>query len=125
MLRECARVLRPGGILAGYLIHTPPGLSDAEEELACELGPSSVSGVSSPNTFFAEAGLELETLEDLTEEFRKTCRALGSARDALEVELREAEGDEIYEEERRKEVDMRKGIDGGLLIRSLLVARKA
>ena len=125
MLRECARVLRPGGILAGYLIHTTPGLSDAEEELACELGPSSVSGASSPHALFTEAGLEPVTSEDLTEEFRKTCRALGSARDALEVELREAEGDEIYEEERRKEVDMRKGIDGGLLIRSLLVARKA
>ena len=69
--------------------------------------------------------MEPVTSEDLTEDFRETCLALGSARDALEVELREAEGDESYEEERRKERDMRRGMDDGLLVRSLLVARKA
>ena len=123
MLRECARVLKPSGVLAGYLIHTTPDLSDAEEDLACELGPSSVSGASKPGSLLAEAGFELAVWEDLTEDFRATCRALGEARDALEAELREAEGAAVYEEERRKERDMRKGMDDGLLVRSLLVAR--
>ena len=100
-------------------------MSDAEEELACELGPSSVSGAARPAALFTDAGLEPVTSEDLTEDFRETCLALGSARDALVVELREAEGDESYDEERRKERDMRRGMDDGLLVRSLLVARKA
>lgn len=125
MLRECARVLKSGGLLAGYLIHTTPGLSEAEEDLACELGPSSVSGASSPDALFTKAGLQPVTSEDLTEDFRETCRALGSARDAREVELRRVEGDEAYDEERQKERDMRRGMDDGLLVRSLLVARKA
>ncbi len=123
-MRECHRVLKPGGMVAGYLIHTTPGLSDADETLADELGPSVVSGASDPGALIAEAGLSLTLCEDVTPDFRETCEALSAAREVHEADLRAEEGDEFYEEERQKKRDIRRGIDDGLLIRSLIVAVK-
>lgn len=123
-MRECHRVLKPGGMVAGYLIHTTPGLSDADETRADELGPSLVSGASDPRVLIAEAGLSLTLCEDVTTDFRETSEALGAARGLHEADLRAEEGDEVYEEERQKQRDMRRGIDDGLLMRSLIVAVK-
>jgi hypothetical protein len=50
--------------------------------------------------------------------------ALLQARRTLEVDLREEEGDDFYEEERNKKETMVRGIDEGLLIRSLTIATR-
>jgi len=62
--------------------------------------------------------------EDVTDAFRATCAALVAARRDLEDELRADEGDDFYEEERRKKNAMLQGIDEGILCRSLVVANK-
>ena len=124
MLRECDRVLKPEGRIAGYVIHVPSGMTEAQERRATELGPSEVVAPSSFEALTQAAGLTLLLTEDVTEAFRSTCAALATARKDLENELRAAEGDDFYDEERRKKNAMLQGIDEGILRRSLVVASK-
>ena len=124
MLRECDRVLKPEGRIAGYVIHVPSGMTEAQERRATELGPSEVVAPSSFEALTQTAGLTLLLTEDVTEAFRSTCAALAAARRSLENELRIDEGDDFYEEERRKKNAMLQGIDEGILRRSLVVASK-
>ena len=124
MLRECDRVLKPEGRIAGYVIHVPSGMTEAQERRATELGPSEVVAPSSFEALTQAAGLTLLLTEDVTEAFRSTCAALAAARRNLENELRIDEGDDFYEEERRKKDAMLQGIDEGILRRSLVVASK-
>ena len=124
MLRECNRVLKSGGCIAGYVIHIPTGLTEAQERRAADLGPSDVTASTSPEVLTQAAGLTVVVKEDVTDAFRATCAALVAARRDLEDELRADEGDDFYEEERRKKNAMLKGIDEGILCRSLVVANK-
>ena len=124
MLRECNRVLKPGGRIAGYVIHIPAGVTEAQERQAAELGPSDVAASASPEALTQAAGLTIVVTEDVTDAFRATCAALAAARRDLEDELRADEGDDFYEEERRKKTAMLKGIEEGILRRSLVVANK-
>ncbi len=120
MLRECRRVLKPGGRIAGYVIHPPAGLTPTQERRAAELGPSDVAAPVSP---VALTELAVGT-EDVTAAFRATCAALRAARRDLEEELRGDEGDDFYEEALRTKDAMLCGIDEGVLCRSLIVAKK-
>ncbi len=124
MLRECNRVLKSGGCIAGYVIHIPTGLTDAQERRAADLGPSDVTASTSPEVLTQAAGLTVVVKEDVTDAFRATCAALVAARRDLEDELRADEGDDFYEEERRQKNAMLQGIDEGILCRSLVVANK-
>ena len=124
MWRECRRVLKPGGRIAGYLIHTPPGLTAAQTRRAAELGPPDTPAPASPDALARSAGLDVVLLEEVTDAFRATSVALGTARDELEDELRADEGNDFYEEERRKKHAMLQGIDEGLLRRCLIVATR-
>ena len=124
MLRECNRVLKSGGRIAGYVIHIPAGVTEAQERRAAELGPSDVTAPTSPEALTRAAGLTIVLTQDVTDAFRVTCAALAAARRDLEDELRADEGDDFYEEERRKKNAMLKGIDEGILRRSLVVANK-
>ena len=124
MLRECDRVLKPGGRIAGYIIHIPAGVTKAQERRAAELGPSDVTAPASIEALTQAAGLTVVLTEDVTDSFRATCAALVAARRDLEDELRAVEGDGFYEEERRKKNAILKGIDEAILRRSLVVASK-
>ena len=124
MLRECNRVLKSGGCIAGYVIHIPTGLTDAQERRAEDLGPSDVTASTSPEVLTQAAGLTVVVKEDVTDAFRATCAALVAARRDLEDELRADEGDDFYEEERRQKNAMLQEIDEGILCRSLVVANK-
>ena len=124
MLRECDRVLKPAGCIAGYVIHIPTGLTEAQERRAADLGPSDVTASTSPEVLTQAAGLTVVVKEDATDVFRATCAALVADRRDLEDELRADEGDDFYEEEQRKKNAMLQGIDEGILCRSLVVANK-
>ena len=108
--------------MAGYVIHTPADLNPDDRQRAAALGPSDVLADATPDKLARTASLSIIEYEDVTEEFRAMCEALVSARSRLETQLRLAEGDDVYEEEREKKEAMREGIREGLLRRCLLVA---
>jgi len=117
-------VLAPGGQIGGFTIHTPGGLSASDRTLAVDYGPSRVLAAASPSELAVEAGfVDVETV-DVTPAFLETCQAFWKARSELETDLRAEEGDEVFEEEQEKKANMAKGIELGLLQRSLIIARK-
>ncbi len=117
-------MLKQGGRIAGFVIHTPTELTPAQEDRAAELGPSDVTASASPAALAREAGFAVTFVDDVTDQFRSTCDDLLRARVRLEDELRAEEGDAVYEEERDTKAAVRLGIDEGLLLRSLIVAVK-
>ena len=120
MLRECHRVLIPGGRIAGYVIHTSPRLSPALLARAAELGPGDVVAAALPEELMSRVGFEVTAASDVTESFRVTCAALFRARQQLADQLRLQEGDELFENELRTKEAMLEGIDEGLLRRTLI-----
>lgn len=108
----------------GYVIHTPAGLSQDDKDLADELGPSKVSGVDTPEVLATLVGFSIEATEDVTAELKATAQAILDARSRFEDELRSAEGDEFFEEEQIKKTGIVDGVERGLLLRSLVCARK-
>lgn len=124
MLRECHRVLKQGGRIAGYVIHTPDGLSAADEIKAAELGPSDVTSPAPIADLAYSAGLALIAQKDVTNVFHDTCKAILEVREKLKEKLRAEESDEVYEEEQEKKRSMLTGIREGLLLRSLIIAMK-
>lgn len=124
VLRECNRILKPGGRMAGYVIHTPAGLSPAQAERATTWGPSYVTGPATPEELAQQAGFVVRERRDVTGEYRATSAAFLQARTELEAALRAAEGDAAFEAERTQEEETLAGIDEGLLLRSLLVTEK-
>ncbi len=124
VLRECHRVLKPGGRMAGYLIHTPAAPDSAAAARADELGPSNTAGPAAPDELARQTGFTVLVYQDVTAAFRDTCRAFLDARRALETELRAEEGDAFYDEELAKKETMLTGIDEGLLKRALIVTMK-
>ncbi len=98
MWRECHRVLKPGGRIAGYVIHTVAGLAADDEQRASALGPPHVAG--STVHLAWSGGFCDVTLQDVTDLFRSTCEALLEARDRWKLELRAELGNEEYAERR-------------------------
>jgi len=102
VLRECHRVLKPDGVLAGYIIHTPSGLTPAQEQEAVEVGPSAVGVERSPADLATAAGFREVRVKDVTDTFLATLNRLLSARLSCEARIRELEGDEVFEEVRAR-----------------------
>jgi hypothetical protein len=63
-------------------------------------------------------------LDDVTDTFRVSCESLLRAREELEEQLRDEEGDAPYEEGLANRRGLLLGISEGLLCRSLIVAVK-
>ena len=121
MLRECHRVLKPGGLLAGYTIHTPLGLSQNDLDRASDLDPSFVGGWEDPATEAQRAGFGVVQRLDVTARFRESSLAWLSGLEDREELLREELGDEDYEHAIERNGCMLEGIDAGLLRRSFCV----
>ncbi len=110
--------------MAGYLIHTPSGLSPSAELRASELGPAEVTAAASPDELARSVGFSVIVQDDVTAAFSDTCGAILRAREQFEAALRAAESDAAYDEEQTKKRNMLEGISEGLLQRSLIVADK-
>ncbi len=113
-----------GGRIAGYVIHTPSGLSVSDESRAGELGPSDIVSPAPLEELMYSEGFAIVAQTEVTDVFRTTCEAILKERRKLEDELRAEEGNEIYEEEQEKKLSMLTGIREGLVHRSLIIAIK-
>ena len=123
-MRECARVLRPGGRLGVLPIETPPGLAEGQIAIAERLGPSAVRAEASLEEMVLAADLSLRSVEDVTTAFERTVEAIVRELEDSERMLREAEGDEAYEAEHEKKSDMLAALRRGVIRRTFLVAEK-
>ncbi|MEM7414728.1 MAG: hypothetical protein AAF389_04465 [Gemmatimonadota bacterium] len=122
MLRECRRVLVPGGKIAVLTIAVPAGLADDDAAMALELGPSRVGAPDTLANMMHEAGFRGVEEVNETPRFREVIiRSLARLR-ALETELRTGEGADGFEAEWGKKSRLLEGVDRGLLVRTLVVA---
>lgn len=124
MLRECRRVLRSGGRVAGYVIHVAPGLSPSDYERAVQLGPSEVGADENPARLHELAGFADVEQVDTTDRWLETTSLFITARERHEEGLRLAEGDEAFDEEQAKKRGLVDAITTGIL-RRCLVSGKA
>lgn len=123
MLRECRRVLKPGGRLGVLVIEAAPGLTAEQCETAVDLGPSSVLAEAPLDVMVRQVGLHVSQAVDVTDDFARTVQVVTEALEAEEAGLRSAEGAEAYEIEVEKKRRMAQGIAQGVLKRTLVVAR--
>jgi hypothetical protein len=121
VLRECHRVLKSGGLLSGYTIHTPLGLSEADLDRASDLGPSLVGGWEDPATEAQRAGFGVVQKLDATAGFRESSLAWAAGLKATEEVLREELGVEEVEHQVERNGCILAGIEAGLLRRSFWV----
>lgn len=124
MLRECGRVLKPGGKVGVFTIETAYGLSPAEEERAAALGPSSVRAEGPLPEIVERAGLRVRHSEDVTPDFDRVARKYLDQLRRYEREMRAAEGDELFEVELKKKSDLVLAIESGLVVRTFVVAER-
>ena len=96
MLRECHRVMKPGGCIAGYVIHTPAGLGAADEQRALRTGTRRCDQRRLAEDLTREAGFSHVIREDVTGQFRATVEAMLRAARRWAPELRAEQGDEQY-----------------------------
>ncbi len=122
MLRACRKLLKPGGKTAFYTIHAAPGLSAADRRRAWGHGPRMVNARYEYVTMLRSAGFSNVVAVDVTREFQRIAtrwmRARERHRDAVIASLGEARFQEI----RRDNAKFQRGIELGLLRRSLFVA---
>lgn len=124
MMRECRRVLRPGGRLAALVIETGRGLSEQELALAADLGPSDVRAEADLAGLARAAGLDVELERDVTRDFGDVLAALMRGLEDAEEELRAVEGDVEYDYEKGRRRSMLEATRRGLIRRTMVVAAR-
>ncbi len=99
-------------------------LSPADRRRAAEAGPPDVVVRTSHPSLLASAGFVDVDTTDVTAGYRATMAAWHRATAAREVDVRGLLGDDEYADRQQRRVDALAAIDGGLLRRSIYVARR-
>lgn len=119
------RVLKPGGRMAFYVIHTADGLSEDELTRAQDSGPDFATPPAPYRKFLESTGFVNVEVEDVTHHYHSTIQQLLLHADDLEAGLRKALGDDAFEERRTNRTSSLRAVEQGLLARSLVVGEVA
>jgi SAM-dependent methyltransferase len=121
MLRECRRVLRPGGIMVFTVIRIASGLSGADYERAAESGPPFVKADGEYPDLLRQSGWQVEDCTDVTDAYTATLKRCVEAEelhaDDLVALLGETEFDERMSRRRRAV----RGIEADYLRREIFI----
>lgn len=122
VLRECHRVLRPGGRLAFTTIHLADGLNADAHRRAVRAGPWQVD-TRRPYPEMVERARFVDIgVHDVTAEYERTQKTWLEATEAHADDLRLANTDAEFERGQRERRRARAAISEGLLRRSLITA---
>jgi SAM-dependent methyltransferase len=123
VLRECARLLIPGGRMAFFTIHPTDGLGPTDRRRAARNGPVAVS-VSRPHReLLASAGFVQVTETDCSDEFMATTEAWADQWERHREEMESLWGREIARQRQRDRQAQLLTTKDGILRRSLFTAR--
>ena len=125
MLRACRRLLRDGGRTAFHVILAAPSLTPAQRREAARSGPPAVLTRHDYPAMLRSAGFDDVEESDVTADYRTRVHALLEWSDGHEDDLRAILGDQLFEVRQHDRRLQLGGIDGGLLRRSMIVARAA
>jgi SAM-dependent methyltransferase len=124
VLRECRRLLRPGGRLVFTTIHVADGLDPRANRRAVRAGPWHVATRRPYPEMVERAGFTDIAVHDVTDEYERTQLTWLEATDAAADALRQASSDTEYEQGQRERRRTRSSIAHGLLRRSLITASR-
>ncbi len=122
VLKECRRVLRPGGSMVFTVIFISPGLSPSDHALAAANGPPVVDAALGYPEMLDEAGWEITTRTELTAEYRSSLGRLIELEKAHEAELRNLRGDAGYVEKLGRRQRSLAAVEQGLIRREMFAA---
>lgn len=125
VLRECRRVMRAEGTMVFTVIAIAPRLSSSDRERAAERGPPFVSAPSDYAVMLQETGWAVAERIDLTRQYADTVRRLARELSARAEELIALLGAGELEDLLSRKQAALEGIEEGLLVRELFVARPA
>ena len=124
VLRECLRLLRPGGRTAFYVIHLAEGLGPARRRRASRDGPTFVSSARPYTDMLAAVGFTEIWATDCTGTYATVASAWVEQRDKYRSELSASLGEGGFEERQADGRAKVRAIEDGILRRSLLTARR-
>ena len=119
VLKECRRVLRPGGKMVFTVIFIAQGLATADYARAVDCGPPVVETAIGYPEMLREAGWEITTRADLTAEYQASKSHLIDEEEAHEAELRDLLGDDAFFDRLARRRRSLAAIEQGLIRRAL------
>ncbi len=122
VLKECRRVLRPGGNMVFTVIFIPQGLASAEYARAVDCGPPVIETAMGYPEMLREAGWKMTLQVDLTADFATSVRRQLGEEKAHEAELRELFGDAEFSDKLARRRRALGAIEQGLIRREMFGA---
>jgi hypothetical protein len=116
-------VLKPGGRIAYFSIFIAPEVSPEDRRSYKQEQPELYSR-SQQIALLRNAGFAPTEETDVTAEYRRTLEALCQANDRHAGSLRRVRGDKDFEDSQRFRLHRLRGIDEGIIRRSLFVAER-